>query len=64
MIRKEDRLRNGFNDWAESKGSPAYMAGVTSMFPILLKDTPINQPGDLIGHLSEPMATGRSPRYS
>jgi glutamate-1-semialdehyde 2,1-aminomutase len=56
LARKGDRLRNGFNDWAKSKGYPAFMTGVASMFQIHLKDTPINQPRDLIGQLSDPLS--------
>jgi glutamate-1-semialdehyde 2,1-aminomutase len=55
LARKGDRLRNGFNDYAQSKGYPAFMTGVGSMFQIHLKDTPITQPRDLVGQLSDPL---------
>ena len=56
LTRKGDRLRNGFNEWTQSKGYPAFMTGVASMFQIHLKDSPITQPRDLIGQLSEPLS--------
>ena len=56
MTRKGNRLRDGFNEWAQSKGYPAFMTGVTSMFQIHLKDTPIHQPRDLIGQLGDPLS--------
>lgn len=56
MTRKGDRLRNGFNDWAKEKGYPAFLTGVTSMFQMHMKDSPINQPRDLIGQYSDAMS--------
>ena len=56
LTRKGDRLRNGFNEYAQSKGLPAFMTGVGSMFQIHLKDSPITRPRDLIGQLSEPLS--------
>ncbi len=53
---KGDRLRNGFNGWAQSRGLPASMTGVGSMFQLHLKDSPINAPRDMIGRLDEPLA--------
>lgn len=53
---KGDRLRNGFNDWAQSNGLPASMTGVGSMFQLHLKDSPIEAPRDMVGRLDEPLA--------
>lgn len=44
-----DRLRNGFNEWAQSKGYPAMMTGISSMFQVYLKDTPVINPRDTFG---------------
>jgi glutamate-1-semialdehyde 2,1-aminomutase len=50
------RLRDGFNDWAQSQGLPASMTGVGSMFQLHLKDSPIEAPRDMVGRLDEPLA--------
>jgi len=56
LTAKGERLRGGFNDWAQSQGLPAFMTGVESMFQIHLRDSPIKEPRDMIGRLDEPLA--------
>jgi glutamate-1-semialdehyde 2,1-aminomutase len=48
LIEKGDRLRNGFNDFARSKGLPATMTGVASLFQTHLKEPPIENPRDTL----------------
>lgn len=48
LIEKGDRLRNGFNDFAKSKGMPATMTGVASLFQTHLKEAPIEVPRDTL----------------
>jgi glutamate-1-semialdehyde 2,1-aminomutase len=49
MARKGERLRGGFNDWAQEKGYPAAMTGVGSMFQTHLQPLPLEKPRDLKG---------------
>jgi glutamate-1-semialdehyde 2,1-aminomutase len=46
MARRGDRLRGGFNEWAASKGYPAAMTGVGSMFQTHLQSLPLEKPRD------------------
>jgi glutamate-1-semialdehyde 2,1-aminomutase len=55
LAAKGERLRGGFNDWAQAKGLPAFMTGVSSMFQIHLKDSPVTKPRDLLGRLYDPL---------
>ena len=48
LIEKGNRLRNGFNDFARSKGLPATMTGVASLFQTHLKEPPIENPRDTL----------------
>lgn len=48
MDEKGDRLRGDFNDWAKSKGLPACITGIGSMFQIHLKEGPILKPRDAL----------------
>jgi glutamate-1-semialdehyde 2,1-aminomutase len=56
LTKKGDRLRSGFNEYTQSKGYPAFMTGIGSMFQIHLKYSPITQPRELIGQLSDPLS--------
>jgi glutamate-1-semialdehyde 2,1-aminomutase len=46
---KGDRLRSGFNDFAQEKGFPATMTGYASLFYTHLKKPPILKPRDMLG---------------
>jgi glutamate-1-semialdehyde 2,1-aminomutase len=50
-----DRLRNGFNEWAQSNGYPAMMTGISSLFQIYLKDTPVIKLRDTVGLYDDAM---------
>jgi glutamate-1-semialdehyde 2,1-aminomutase len=56
LTNKGNRLRDGFNAWARSRGLPALMTGVGSMFQIHLKDAPVVKPRDLLNRLEGPLA--------
>jgi glutamate-1-semialdehyde aminotransferase len=49
MEAKGDRLRNGFNEFAQAKGLPATMTGCASIFYTHLKEPPILKPRDMLG---------------
>jgi glutamate-1-semialdehyde 2,1-aminomutase len=56
MMTKGEFLRNGFNDWAASRGYPFCMAGIGSLFQIhSLADVPA-LPRDLVGEDEEALA--------
>jgi glutamate-1-semialdehyde 2,1-aminomutase len=48
MDAKGDRLRAGFNEWAQSKGYAFCMTGIGSMFQIHQKEGPILKPRDAL----------------
>jgi glutamate-1-semialdehyde 2,1-aminomutase len=56
LAAKGERLRDGFNAWACSRGLPASMTGIGSMFQIHLKEGAIEKPRDMVGRLDEPLA--------
>ncbi len=49
LAAKGDRLRSGFNDFAQANDLPATMTGVGSLFQTHLKSPPIEKPRDLLG---------------
>jgi glutamate-1-semialdehyde 2,1-aminomutase len=53
MEAKGDRLRNGFNEFAQAKGLPAVMTGTASIFYTHLKEPPILKPRDMLGQHHE-----------
>jgi glutamate-1-semialdehyde 2,1-aminomutase len=53
LAAKGDRLRNGFNDYAQAKGLPACLTGVGSFFQSHLRPLPINNPRDMLGQPEE-----------
>jgi glutamate-1-semialdehyde aminotransferase len=56
MMTKGEYLRNGFNEWCESKGYPFCMTGIGSMFQIHAKaDLPVLA-RDLLGQDEEALA--------
>ena len=50
-----NRLSNGFNQWAQAKGYPAQMTGISSLFQVYLKDTPVAKLRDTIGLYDDAM---------
>ncbi len=52
LARKGDRLRSGFNEFAQEQGLPAYLTGVGSFFQSHLVKGPVNTPRDT---LNQPM---------
>jgi len=56
MMAKGEFLRNGFNEWAASKGYPFCMTGIGSMFQIHAKTELPVVPRDLLGQDKEALA--------
>jgi len=48
LSERGDYLRSGFNDFARSRGLPATMTGLGSMWQLCMADAPIEKPRDLI----------------
>ncbi|MCF8070568.1 MAG: aspartate aminotransferase family protein [Desulfobacterales bacterium] len=55
MDAKGDRLRNGFNDWAKSKGYEFCLTGMGSMFQLHQKAAPISRPRQALNQDSDIM---------
>jgi len=53
LERKGKRLRDGFNEYMQSKGLPASMTGEGSFFQSHMKPLPIEKPRDMIGQHSD-----------
>lgn len=49
LEKKGNRLRDGFNEYMQSRGLPASMTGAGTFFQSHMKSLPIDKPRDLIG---------------